>query len=198
MFRSDYWTTVLTAILYVLFLAVDWVDISNLNNLSLWLVIAYLLVLLIYPYFKLIFFPKAVIFDFVGVFTAGDADEYYKGTIQERRGMRNLISRLKKNNKVVLFTNNNWEAHEPFSRRFGLATLFDFEFASSIIGMKKPDGQAYREICRRVWVSPKNAVMVDDTAENLAGATTIGMKTVHFQSLEQCEKELLKLGYRLQ
>ncbi|MFH1257663.1 MAG: HAD-IA family hydrolase [Candidatus Micrarchaeota archaeon] len=196
MFRSDYWTGVMTAIIFVAALFTFEAPFDNLNTIALWLLISYLVSLFIYPYFKLLFFRKAVILDFVGVVSAGTADDYYKGVLHERRGMRQLINRLKKNNKVVLFTNNNWEAHEPFSRRMGLNSLFDFEFASSIIGMKKPDAQAYKEICRRIWVSPQNAVMVDDQPENLDGAKKAGLGGIHFQSLEQCEKALHERGYQ--
>ncbi|MFH0972029.1 MAG: HAD-IA family hydrolase [Candidatus Micrarchaeota archaeon] len=196
MFRSDYWTIVLTAAIYILAAASGVMNFESINNLLIWLLIAYMAALLVYPYFKKYLFGRAIIFDFVGVVSAGTADDYYRGVIHERRGMRQLIQRLKRNYKVVLFTNNNWEAHEPFSRRLGLNTLFDFEFASSTIGMKKPDGQAYREICRRVGVSPKNAIMVDDAAENLTGAKQAGLQTIHFLSLEQCEKALRDMGVR--
>ncbi|MBI5224518.1 HAD-IA family hydrolase [Candidatus Micrarchaeota archaeon] len=196
MLKFDYWSSILTALAFVFFISIDLISIEKLDKSAFWLLISYLLSQLLLPYFKLYFFREAIIFDFVGVYSAGGADDFYLGEIKERKGMRRLIGSLKRNYKVVLFTNNNWVAHQGFSRKFGLNDLFDFEYASSLIGMKKPGAEAFIEVCRRINVSPRNAVMVDDTLENLTGAKKAGLRAVHFESIEQCQSAFRSMGIK--
>ncbi|MEK6954258.1 MAG: HAD-IA family hydrolase [Candidatus Micrarchaeota archaeon] len=196
LFRFDYWTQRLTIIIALLLFFSGWLLLEETRDYLLWIAVSYLLAIFIYPYFKKYFFSKTVIFDFVGVVNIGTMEDYYMGNIFVRPGMRELIERLKVNNKVVLFSNNPWEAHQVFSKKLGLDSLFDFQYTSGSIKHRKPFAEAYRIILGNINSRPGASVMVDDRTDYLTGASEIGMHTILFKDMEQLMADLRALGYR--
>lgn len=196
LFRWDYWVQRLFAAIAILLFFSGWLFLEEPRDYLIWLGVSYLLAAWIHPYFKKYLFSRAVIFDFAGVVNVGTLDDFYYGNIFVRPGMRELISRLKRSYKVVLFTNNAWEAHQGLSRKLGLDSLFDFQYASGLIRAKKPSGEAYRIVLREIGSRPGGSVMVDDTEANLVGAKEIGMNVILFKDMEQLMADLRALGYR--
>jgi epoxide hydrolase-like predicted phosphatase len=50
---------------------------------------------------------------------------------------------------------------------------------STRVGMRKPEPGIYLLACQELGVDPAQAIMVDDLTQNLAGAASVGMATVH-------------------
>lgn len=61
------------------------------------------------------------------------------------------------------------------------------------IGCVKPDPEMYRTLCTRYTLDPTCCVFLDDSAENLKGAETFGMKTIQVRNYEQVDEELSAL-----
>ena len=57
-------------------------------------------------------------------------------------------------------------------------------------GVIKPDPQIYELICNRYEIDPKEAVFLDDNADNIEGARAFGLNAIHFQTYEQARAEL--------
>lgn len=61
-----------------------------------------------------------------------------------------------------------------------LETWFDTVVVSCEIGRCKPDPEIYRVCVERLGVPAELTLFVDDRPENLAGAESIGLRTLHF------------------
>ncbi len=68
--------------------------------------------------------------------------------------------------------------------------VFDTIAASGSLGVSKPHHLAYEHVLRSLNVQPKEAVMIDDSLNNIHGAEAVGMKGIVFTSLDEMKKEL--------
>jgi epoxide hydrolase-like predicted phosphatase len=83
--------------------------------------------------------------------------------------------------RLGLLTNNVKEFGEHWRTMFPIDDLFEEVVDSSHVGMRKPDREIYELTCTRMGITPKEAVFVDDNADNVAAARAYGMEAVHFQ-----------------
>jgi FMN phosphatase YigB (HAD superfamily) len=62
--------------------------------------------------------------------------------------------------------------------RIGVADLIDVVSCSTALGVKKPDAAIYKDALTRARVAAPDAVFVGHSAEEIAGARAVGMRTV--------------------
>lgn len=74
-----------------------------------------------------------------------------------------------------------------------LSELFDEVVLSSEVGIIKPDPEIFSIASCRLGLSPEECVMIDDVPVNTDGAASIGMKTVVFNTNDQCMAEITTL-----
>jgi HAD superfamily hydrolase (TIGR01509 family) len=74
--------------------------------------------------------------------------------------------------------------------RYALAGLFDAIIVSSEVGLAKPDHEIYERLLALLSVKPADALMIDDNADNVAGAIAAGMDGLLFRSYEQLRAAL--------
>ena len=99
------------------------------------------------------------------------------------------IEHLKKHYKIGLLSNAgaNW-LNELFAPE--QVALFDAVALSFEMGVTKPHESAYEVICKRLGISPKEAVFVDDIERYVTGARDIGMKGIWYKDVAQLRREL--------
>jgi HAD superfamily hydrolase (TIGR01509 family) len=101
-----------------------------------------------------------------------------------------LIREIAPRYKLGLLTNSP----SPFVRRIleehGLSKLFESIVVSSELGYAKPDRKTYETILSDLSVQAPQALMIDDNADNVAGAIAAGMAGLVFQSYEQLKAKL--------
>ena len=69
--------------------------------------------------------------------------------------------------------------------------LFDAYIDSSHVGMRKPEPEIFHHTLDALELDdPANAVFLDDFAGNLAGATAIGLRTIHVKDPREALNEL--------
>ncbi len=81
------------------------------------------------------------------------------------------------------FTNTN-AAHMAtwtglFPAVFG---LFREVFASHVMGCRKPEREAFLQVCRAIGTAPGEVLFFDDLAENIRGARDAGLRAVQVRS----------------
>jgi putative hydrolase of the HAD superfamily len=110
-----------------------------------------------------------------------------------------IIERLARSKRYLLGTINNESLELNLYRieRFGLRRHFDVFFSSCFLGVKKPDAAIYRLALQLTQCAPGEFVFVDDRPLNLECAREMGIRTIHFQSAPQLERELRELGVEL-
>jgi len=114
-------------------------------------------------------------------------------------GTVKILARLKENPEYRTYALTNWSA-ETFSialSKYDFLHWFDGRIVSGEEKTRKPFPEIYKLLISRFHIDPSNAVYIDDNPRNLQPARDLGMQTIHFQSPQQLETELQKLGIML-
>jgi putative hydrolase of the HAD superfamily len=103
-----------------------------------------------------------------------------------------LMRRLHGRHKLAVLSNSppgltRWLAD------WNILYLFDTIFCSGDEGVVKPEPAAFEIILQRLGVEPKEAVFIDDTAENVAASRKVGIHGILFTSAAALEEELVGL-----
>lgn len=70
---------------------------------------------------------------------------------------------------------------------------FDHIVISAEVGVMKPEARIYQIALEQAGVSPSEAVFVDDMPANIEGCQAVGMRGVHFRTLQQALGEIKEL-----
>ena len=111
--------------------------------------------------------------------------EPFHGTVE-------LLRRLKERGKYKLYALTNWSA-ETFPvamQRYDFLSWFDGIVVSGTEKIRKPAPEFYQLLLNRYGVNINEALFIDDNYRNVLAAEKVGIKTIHFTSSEQLEKEL--------
>ena len=80
---------------------------------------------------------------------------------------------------TVLATNQHEERREWMRTALGYDGLCDVDAYSCLLGAAKPDPDYFRAALAMAGVSTSEALFVDDSAENIAAAAALGLRTLH-------------------
>jgi glucose-1-phosphatase len=113
----------------------------------------------------------------------------------EMPGIAPLLARAAARMPLYAFSNTNGAHVAHFSPLYA-DTLAHFKtvFASSTIGLRKPDAAAYDHVVKEIGVPAERIVFFDDLAENIEGARAAGLKAVHVRSSSDVAEALASLG----
>ncbi|SDP99489.1 2-haloacid dehalogenase [Mucilaginibacter sp. OK268] len=103
-----------------------------------------------------------------------------------------LFRRLKTSGKYKIYALTNWSA-ETFPvalARYDFLGWFDGIVVSGIEKMRKPVPEFYQILLDRYQVDPQTALFIDDNYRNILAAEKAGIKSIHFTSAGELEKEL--------
>lgn len=107
-----------------------------------------------------------------------------------------ILEQLHRQRKHRLYALTNWSDETfPVAReRFPFLRLFEGILVSGREKVKKPDPRIYQLILQRYSIEPARALFIDDSPRNVAGAETVGMRALHFESPGQLARQLQELG----
>jgi putative hydrolase of the HAD superfamily len=96
-----------------------------------------------------------------------------------------LVRRIKQKITVAVLTNNGFLTKQTIGELFpDIPPLFAANLRfSAEFGARKPDPEAYRRFLAKLGVAPQAALMIDDDAENIAGAEAAGLHGHVFDGL---------------
>jgi len=80
---------------------------------------------------------------------------------------------------TVLATNQQRERREWMRTALGYDGLCDIDAYSCLLGVAKPDPDYFRAVLTMARVDADEALFVDDSAENIATASALGLRTLH-------------------
>lgn len=95
--------------------------------------------------------------------------------------------------RLALLSNAPVEVAEAVAA-LPLAARFDYLAFSCHLRVTKPDPASYLAVLDRLGASPQEVVFLDDRPENVAGATGLGMRAVHFTSPADARAGLARCG----
>lgn len=103
------------------------------------------------------------------------------------------IKLLKAKYKIGLLSNVGRGWLEDFFSEHSLHSLFDVTVASGDVGMVKPSAEIFELMAKRINCQPSECIMIDDLADNCAGADAAGMGSIQFHSNKQVLRDLAAL-----
>ncbi len=103
------------------------------------------------------------------------------------------IDRLRPRYTLGLLSNAGSRARELMAAEYDLLRHFDSVTISCEEGFMKPDPRIYQVALARAGVAPDQALFVDDTLANLAGAQHVGMQTLHYRDPAVARQQLAAL-----
>lgn len=117
-----------------------------------------------------------------------------------RREVLGLAERIAPQTTLALFTNNGQWLGRHLPKFFPeLRPLFGTRMITTgQLGLTKPDPQAFYACLSTLGYSPASALMIDDRADNVAGALNAGLDAIHYASPPQLAGELLRRGFDLE
>ncbi len=98
----------------------------------------------------------------------------------------NLVKALAKNYRLFILSNTNAIHFRHYTKiiqqSFGqdnLQDVFDKEYFSHLIGMRKPDIEIFEFVINENQLIPQETLFIDDTEANIIAARQTGLKTFH-------------------
>jgi putative hydrolase of the HAD superfamily len=111
-------------------------------------------------------------------------------------GAMGVLHDLASSDKCVLGALNN-EAREPNEyrfRTFGLRDCFQIALSSCYVGLRKPGAAIYRRALDILGKPAQRILFIDDRAENVAGAQSVGMQAIRFTGADALRGQLADFG----
>ncbi len=105
-----------------------------------------------------------------------------------------IVRKLKKNYKIVLFTNNFAYNVEKYFEKLPLKDLFDEVVISSNHKMAKPDPLFYKKMLEIIKLKPEDVVFIDNTQINVDTGNSFGIKSLLFTDANILKQDLISLG----
>jgi FMN phosphatase YigB (HAD superfamily) len=107
-----------------------------------------------------------------------------------------LIASLKSRGYTLILGSNTNQMHADYFRRRFAATLdlFDALVLSYEVGCLKPDSRFYEACARAAGVPAGSCVFIDDMAQNVAGARSAGLMSLHYVGVADLVDGLRELG----
>jgi len=125
----------------------------------------------------------------------GEIDEAWTAMILDIPADRiRYLETLKKSYRLFLLSNTNEihriKFHREFEADFGYSfyELFERNFYSHEMGMRKPNPQIYIQALTEAGLEPEETLFIDDMEENIEAAKTTGMKVLHIKPGTLLEK----------
>jgi putative hydrolase of the HAD superfamily len=104
-----------------------------------------------------------------------------------------LVRRARRHVPVALLSNASSRLVDDL-RLSGILDSFDAVVGSADLGVCKPDRAALLAAADRLGVRPERCLLVDDTADNVATARRLGMRSVQFGDVTDLVDELAAVG----
>lgn len=103
------------------------------------------------------------------------------------------IRRMKGYYTIGLLSNTWHRDGWAMLKEMNLDDAFQVTLTSAEVGLMKPDPQIYRIALERVQAKPHQILFVDDRADNIASAQTVGLQGLHFVEPEKDKRILAEL-----
>ncbi|MFA6217433.1 MAG: HAD family phosphatase [Candidatus Omnitrophota bacterium] len=109
-----------------------------------------------------------------------------------------IAARLRQDYKVAVLTNTNILHFEYIKKQFEIFDIFPHIVTSFETGLTKPHPQIYAQTMSVLGVIPSEAFYLDDRADLVAKARTLGIRAFVYQGTAQLIKDLAVCGITIE
>ncbi len=101
-----------------------------------------------------------------------------------------LLKTINKTHRIFLLSNTN-EIHlskfrtiisDRYEDPFLLERIFERTYYSHLLGKRKPDKETFEYVLRQNYLDAESTLFVDDSAQHIEGAKSVGLNTHHLTS----------------
>jgi putative hydrolase of the HAD superfamily len=115
--------------------------------------------------------------------------DFFDGVVP---GSESLLEEVRERYRVAFLSNSNEVHAEIIPRQFaGLFRKDDRFVFSHRFRVAKPDPEIFRRALEVLGALPQHVVFVDDLAENVVAARSVGMRAFQFTGADQLRRELV-------
>ncbi len=125
----------------------------------------------------------------VGV-TESEAEQRFFHSSKRNEYLIKYVQELRQQYKVAMLSNIGGDMMDGFFSLEEQQQLFDAVILSGDVKMAKPDRAIFELVCLGLGVELDEAVMIDDMQTTCDIVKSFGMKSICYQSFEQCKSEL--------
>jgi putative hydrolase of the HAD superfamily len=97
------------------------------------------------------------------------------------------------NNRLFILSNMHIASIAYLEKKHKIWDMFDGIVISSRIRKVKPEIEIYEHLLTEHQLEAAETVFIDDLSENLAAASSIGIRTIKFAGASQCRQDLVDL-----
>ncbi len=120
--------------------------------------------------------------------------DHARASLVPIEGTVELLGRLRARGvKLYALSNVSEVTFAHLRERHGFLELFDGIVISAEIKLVKPEPAIFEHLRERFGIDFGRSVFVDDLPANVAGARSLGLASILFESPEQCARELAPL-----
>ncbi len=112
--------------------------------------------------------------------------------------MRKIIKKLSKNYRLVAFSGNVKERIEYLEKRYDILKFFNDRVFTFDHQKNKRDLEIYYELLEHIDCDPSEAVLIDDSWNNINRAKKVGLHAIYFAYTKQFLKDLDKLDIKVE
>lgn len=123
--------------------------------------------------------------------------KYKKQSLIKDRAVESTIKKLKKNGYLLGTLTDVLDLHQKLRIEKNFYEHFNFNIVSCEVGLAKPDPKIYKLLLKKIKLSPKEIVFIDDYQSCLDGAKKLGINTILFKNNRQLIKDLKKFGVKI-
>jgi putative hydrolase of the HAD superfamily len=105
-----------------------------------------------------------------------------------------FIRTLRPRYQTAVISNVSRGMRQTLNTKYPLADAFDLIVCSAEEGVMKPDAAIYERTLARLGRRPQEAVFIDDSPANVAGARSIGISAIQFSESAGLIAQLRALG----
>jgi len=121
----------------------------------------------------------------------------HKASAKLNHELVTLIQGLRKHYRIALLCNGHSKPVRALITKHELEALFHLIAISSETGRLKPNPEAFQHILTQLAVLPEQAIFIDDSPKNIAGAEAVGIRALLYTSLPKLRTDLQGLGITL-
>jgi putative hydrolase of the HAD superfamily len=97
------------------------------------------------------------------------------------------------NNRCFVLSNMHVASISYLEKQYKIWDMFDGIVISSRIQKVKPEIAIYEHLLSEYQLNASETIFIDDTSENLAAASSMGIQTIKFVDSHQCKRDLVSL-----
>ena len=116
--------------------------------------------------------------------------DIWNSLLSTNEAIVSIVERLKPNHRLVLGSNTDAIHFTSAIERFPVLEVFERYFVSYKMGLLKPDPAFFDHVLQRLDTPASNCLFIDDRAENVASARSVGMIGLEFTISEKLRSDL--------